>query len=132
MNNNDTKKHSPEQQEKQPEEQRQEYRLNNQLTVIIELDSPADSEPTLVVSNSLDISANGLRAIAPQAVPTDNILRCCIRDAASDRQFLLVTEVKWCRPYGDDGDFLIGLSLFDSAGTDIVEWKEFIAQRCAD
>ncbi len=132
MNNNDTQKHSPEQQEKQPEEQRQEYRLNNQLTVIIELDSPADSEPTLVVSNSLDISANGLRAIAPQAVPTDNILRCCIRDATSDRQFLLVTEVKWCRPYGDDGDFLIGLSLFDSAGTDIVEWKEYIAQTCAN
>jgi hypothetical protein len=113
-------------------EQRQEYRLNNQLTVIIELDSSADGEPTLVVSNSLDISANGLRAIAPQAVPTNNILRCCIRESHSDRQFLLVAEVKWCQPYGHAGDYIIGLSLFDSEGTDIVMWKEFIAQSVTD
>ena len=112
-------------------EQRQEYRLNNQLAVIIELDSSADQEPTLVISRSLDISANGLRAIAPSAIPTDNILRCCIRDAVSDQQFLLVTEVKWCRPHETTGDYLIGLSLFDSEGTDILQWKEFIA-RCCD
>jgi hypothetical protein len=124
MNNNE--------QQKPHQEQRQEYRLNNQLTVIIELDSSADGDPTLVVSNSLDISANGLRVIAPQAVPTDNILRCCIRDAASDSQFLLVTEVKWCQPYGAEGDYLIGLCLFDSEGTDIVMWKEFIAQSVTD
>lgn len=112
-------------------DQRQEYRLDNQLTVIIELDSSASGEPTLVVSKSLDISANGLRAIAHQAVATDIILRCCIRDETSDRQFLLVTEVKWCRPH-EDGDYLIGLSLFDSDGTDIVKWKEYIAQSCTD
>lgn len=112
-------------------DQRQEYRLDNQLTVIIELDSSASGEPTLVVSKSLDISANGLRAIAHQAVATDIILRCCIRDETSDRQFLLVTEVKWCRPH-EGGDYLIGLSLFDSDGTDIVKWKEYIAQSCTD
>ena len=111
-------------------DQRQEYRLDNQLTLIIELDSSANGEPTLVVSKSLDISANGLRAIAHDAVATDIILRCCIRDEASDLQFLLVTEVKWCRPH-TNGDYLIGLSLFDSDGTDIVKWKEYIAQRCA-
>ena len=110
-------------------DQRQEYRLDNQLTVIIELDSSDTGEPTLVVSKSLDISANGLRAIAHEAVATNIILRCCIRDERNDRQFLLVSEVKWCRPH-TDGDYLIGLSLFDSDGTDIVEWKEFIAQRC--
>ncbi|WP_062059376.1 PilZ domain-containing protein [Cellvibrio sp. OA-2007] len=112
-------------------DQRQEYRLDNQLTVIIELDSSDAGEPTLVVSKSLDISANGLRAIAHEAVATDIILRCCIRDEKHDRQFLLVSEVKWCRPHSD-GDYLIGLSLFDSDGTDIVKWKEYIAQSCAD
>lgn len=111
-------------------DQRQEYRLDNQLTVIIELDSSANGEPTLVVSKSLDISANGLRAIAHEAVATDIILRCCIRDEAADIQFLLVTEVKWCRPHSD-GDYLIGLSLFDSDGTDIVKWKEYISRSCA-
>lgn len=112
-------------------DQRQEYRLDNQLTVIIELDSSDTGEPTLVVSKSLDISANGLRAIAHEAVATDIILRCCIRDERNDRQFLLVSEVKWCRPHSE-GDYLIGLSLFDSDGTDIVKWKEYIAQSCAD
>ncbi len=112
-------------------DQRQEYRLDNQLTIIIELGSSANGEPILVVSKSLDISANGVRAIAHEAVATDIILRCCIRDEANDRQFLLVTEVKWCRPH-TDGDYLIGLSLFDSDGTDIVEWKEYIAQTCAN
>jgi len=113
-------------------DQRQEYRLDNQLTVIIELGSSANGEPILVVSKSLDISANGMRVIASEAIETDIILRCCIRDAQNDRQFLLVTEVKWCRPHESDGDYLIGLSLFDSDGTDIVQWKEFIAQICAD
>lgn len=112
-------------------DQRQEYRLDNQLTVIIELDSSDTGEPTLVVSKSLDISANGLRAIAHEVVATDIILRCCIRDEKNDRQFLLVSEVKWCRPHSD-GDYLIGLSLFDSDGTDIVKWKEYIAQSCTD
>ncbi len=124
MNNNETQKAAT------AMEQRQEYRLNNQLTVIIELDSSADEEPTLVISSSLDISANGLRAIAPSAIPANNILRCCIRDAVSDQQFLLVAEVKWCRPYETSSDYLIGLSLFDSEGTDILHWKEFIAHCC--
>ena len=49
-------------------DQRQEYRLDNQLTVIIELGSYANGDPILVVSKSLDISANGLRAIASEAI----------------------------------------------------------------
>lgn len=112
-------------------DQRQEFRLDNQLSVIIELGSSDNGEPILVVSESLDISANGLRTIAHEAVAADIILRCCIRDEKNDRQFLLVAEVKWCQAY-TNGDYLIGLSLFDSYGTDIVKWKEYIAQTCGD
>ena len=93
--------------------------LKNTITVV---GAHAEGEVGRVITSGV---------IAPHAVPTDNILRCCIRDAESDRQFLVVTEVKWCRPYNAGGDYLIGLSLFDSEGTDIVEWKEFIAQACA-
>lgn len=110
-------------------DQRQELRLNNQLTVIVELDSSDSGEPTLVVTKTLDISANGMRVIAHEPIASDIILRCCIRDTETDQQFLVVTEVKWCKPHDTEGDYLIGLSLFDSEGTDIVEWKEFIAQR---
>lgn len=107
---------------------RQEYRLNNQLTVVLELGSQDNGEPILLVSQSVDISANGLRVIADRAVDSDYILRCCIRHPPTDTQFLLVGEVKWCLPQEDEGDFLIGLSLFESDGTDILQWKEFIAQ----
>lgn len=111
-------------------EQRQEFRLDNQLTVILELNSSTNGEPTLVITKSLDISANGLRVISSEAVETDIILRCCIRPADESRQFLLVTEVKWCSSQTDSGDYLLGLSLFDSEGTDIVAWKEYIGEIC--
>jgi PilZ domain len=113
-------------------EQRQELRLNNQLNVIIELGTEEKSEPVLAISQSLDISANGLRVIAHQAIPTECILRCVIRDPENDIQFLLITEVKWCRPYEVEGDYLIGLSLFDAEDTDIVEWKTYIANCCEE
>lgn len=107
---------------------RQEYRLNNQLTVVLELGSLDNGEPILVVSQSLNISANGLRVIADRAVESDTILRCCIRHPPTDTQFLLVGEVKWSQPQDEHGDYLIGLSLFESDGTDILQWKEFIAR----
>lgn len=107
---------------------RQEYRLNDQLTVVLELGTQDNGEPILLVSQSLNISANGLRVIADRPVEGNCILRCCIRHTQTDRQFLLVGEVKWCMPYNDEGDSLIGLSLFESEGTDIMQWKEFIAQ----
>ena len=112
----------------QGDELRQEYRLNNQLTVVLELGTRDDGEPILLVSQSLDISANGLRVIADRSVGGNSILRCCIRHPPTDTQFLLVGEVKWCLPYNEEGDYLIGLSLFESEGTDIVQWKEFIAR----
>ena len=112
----------------QGDELRQEYRLNNQLTVVLELGTRDDGEPILLVSQSLDISANGLRVIADRSVGGNSILRCCIRHPPTDTQFLLVGEVKWCMPHNEEGDYLIGLSLFESEGTDIVQWKEFIAR----
>lgn len=107
---------------------RQEYRLNNQLTVVLELGSLDNGDPILVVSQSLDISANGLRVVADRAVDSNTILHCCIRHTPTDTQFLLVGEVKWTQPQDEHGDYLIGLGLFESDGTDIAQWKEFIAR----
>ena len=112
----------------QSEEQRQEYRLNTQLTIFIELVAAIDTSPgTIVISKSLDISANGLRVISNSDIPTGNILNTCIQLENSENRFILITEVKWSRPYENNGEFLIGLSLFESENTDIQAWKEFIA-----
>lgn len=111
------------------DEQRQEYRLTHSLAVFIELGG-TDDKPALVASQSLDISANGLRVIADQPLPQGSILRSCVQTSA--RRFVLVTEVKWSQPWQSAGEYLVGLALFESDDTDIQEWKEFIVTLCAD
>lgn len=112
------------------QDQRQEYRLETELTVFIELGSADDSEPTMVISHSRDISANGLRVITDRALPVDSILRSCVQ--SDTQRFMLITEVKWLQPWLNEGEYLVGLALFESEDSDIQAWKEFIAQQCAN
>lgn len=106
------------------DELRQEYRLDARETVYLE---QAGSE--LLISTSLDISANGLRVITDIPLPEGSIVHSGVQ-LKSGEHFVLVCEVKWAQPYGDQGEFLVGLSLFESEGTDIQRWKEMIAARC--
>lgn len=113
-------------------DKRQEYRLNQQETVYIELTSsaPGDETPSdIVISNSVDISANGLRVITDRDLMPGSILRACVQFRDSSERFLLVTEVKWCRPHDYAGEYVVGLALFESEGTDIQRWKEIIGER---
>jgi len=112
------------------EDQRQEYRLEIQLTVFLELGDDAHSEAAIVISRSLDISANGLRIITDRELIPGSILRSCVQTQDIDKRFMLITEVKWLRPWQNVGEFLVGLALFESENSNIQEWKEFIAQQC--
>jgi hypothetical protein len=112
------------------EDQRQEYRLETQLTVFLELSDEQDQEPTIVISRSLDISANGLRIITDRELTPGSILRSCIQNQNATQQFTLITEVKWLQPWTNPNEFLVGLGLFESEDSNIVEWKEFIASEC--
>lgn len=116
-------------------EQRQEYRLTTVFTIFIELPSAeADGEAPMIISRSLDVSANGMRVIADRELPVGSILRTCVQENlqhADSHHFILISETKWARPYGEQGEFLMGLSLFESEDSDIVRWKEFVAQCCA-
>ena len=110
------------------EDQRQEYRLETQLTVFLELGDEVQNETSIVISRSLDISANGLRIITDRELIPGSILRSCVQTQEIDKRFMLITEVKWLQPWQNPGEFLVGLSLFESENSDIQEWKEFIAQ----
>jgi len=112
------------------EEQRQEYRLETQLIVFLELGEENDQQPTIVISRSLDISANGLRIITDRELTPGSILRSCIQNRDATQQFTLITEVKWLQPWHNPNEFLVGLALFESEDSNIVEWKEFIASEC--
>jgi len=113
-----------------PENQRQEYRLATQLTVFIELGDEKSNDPIIVISRSLDISANGLRIITDRELPVGSIVRSCVQSLDIEQRFLLITEVKWSQPWQESGEFLVGLALFDSQDSHIQEWKEFIAGQC--
>lgn len=110
------------------EELRQEDRLDTPMTVFIELIAADNHVPaTIVISHSLDISANGLRVITDRELPVGSIFHNCIQCNDSMQRFVLSSEVKWCRSYLHLGEYLIGLSLFESEDTDIQAWKEFIS-----
>ena len=111
-------------------ELRQEYRLDTPLTVFIELIAATiDTPATIVVSKSVDISANGLRVITDREMPIGSILSSCVQLNESGRRFMLSTEVKWSQTHLKTDEFLIGLALFESEDTDIQAWKEFIAEQ---
>jgi hypothetical protein len=108
------------------DELRQEYRINTPLTVFIELMAADMHSPaTIVISQSVDISANGLRIITDRDLPVGSILSSCVQLDNYEQRFLLSTEVKWSRNHKDE--YIIGLALFESEGTDIQAWKEYIA-----
>jgi Tfp pilus assembly protein PilZ len=109
-------------------DQRQEYRFNTPLTVFLELvAADNNSSATIVICQSLDISANGLRVITDRELPEGSILQSCVQLKDASQRFILSTEVKWSQPYKNNGEFLIGLALFESENTNIQEWKEFVA-----
>lgn len=116
------------------DELRQEYRLVVQELVYLE-QPQGDGPASLLVSTSLDMSANGLRVVADLPLPDGCITQACVQLKSGER-FVLVCEVKWSQPYlrsgasQDSGEYLLGLSLFESEGTDIQQWKEMIARRC--
>lgn len=112
------------------EDQRQEYRLGTQLTVFLELGDEQGDEPMIVISRSLDISANGLRIITDRELTSGSILRSCVQTQDLAKRFMLITEVKWSQPWQNPGEFLVGLALFESEDSNIVEWKQFIASEC--
>lgn len=106
-------------------ELRQEFRLSAQETVFIET-----APDCIIISNSVDISANGLQIKIDQELPIGSIHQTSVQLDNPDFRLQLVTEVKWIKPAAEDDEFLIGLALFESEGTDIKQWKEMIAERC--
>jgi hypothetical protein len=111
-------------------EKRQETRLTAQETLFLELSLPnaADQAPTMVVCNTIDISANGLQVAMDNTLPAGSIHQLGIELENPPQRFHLVGEVKWCRPHDSSG-YLIGFALYESDDTDIEAWKQAMAER---
>lgn len=113
-------------------EQRQEYRLNSHETVFIELASatPDGTEAAeILVSNSVDISANGLQVAVNQPLEIGRILQVSIHLDDLTNPVHLVTEVKWVTHDDNKAHWMVGLALLESDDTRLADWKQLISQR---
>lgn len=109
---------------------RQEMRLNQRETIFIEVHTSYPSSPAntkLLICNSLDLSANGIRAQIDEAVPINAIYQLCVEIHSSGEKLYLAAQVKWVRPAEDGQGFEVGLAIFESDDTDIEAWKRHIA-----
>jgi hypothetical protein len=107
---------------------RLETRLDIEATIFIEIiASDSKSEGSVIMCNSLDLSANGLQVIVDEEISMGTILRLCIDLKDADPIFL-VAEVKWQRTDEETSGFRIGFLLFESDDTDIQRWKELVAE----
>ncbi|QGX39882.1 PilZ domain-containing protein [Permianibacter aggregans] len=70
-----------------------------------------------------DISAGGFRAQVPVALDQGAILHVVIEAGEPKIHFLLVAELRWCRPEGEG--FAVGFELVDARDSDYEVWQRF-------
>ncbi len=117
-------------------EYRSELRLERHELIYIEVISASfdmDDSASIVISSTVDISANGLQVNMDQPLPVGSILRLCVQPRDSGQRIHLVGEVMWVKPQDDDRkQFRAGFALYESDGTDILAWKQHITQWLVD
>lgn len=108
---------------------RSELRLDGTLAIFVEVRSaePSGDLPAEIVACSgIDLSANGMQVEIDRPLQVGSILRIGADPRGSTPVMYVVGEVRWARQTAN-GNWAIGFSFFDSDGTDIIEWKQFIA-----
>lgn len=106
------------------DEKREEARLNVAANIFIETVSQepgSKQEAQVVECECVDLSANGLQVLVPESLKQGAIHTLIIDIHNDPKVYRLTAEVKWVKPY--KADFLTGLMLYDSEGTEIIDWK---------
>ncbi|MCC7517393.1 MAG: PilZ domain-containing protein [Pseudomonadales bacterium] len=115
--------------------QRSELRVCQELAVFVETYSSPSGEwrrPNVVVSKTVDLSANGLQIVMDKPVAPGGVLQLCVEFVGEPTHYHLTGEVKWVAKVGRENDFLVGFMLLESDQTDIEAWKYRIAQMVSD
>ena len=115
----------------QDHEDRVETRLQLEATIFVEiLASDSNNAGSVLMCNSLDLSANGLQVVVDDEMPAGSIFRLCM-DLRDAEPIFLVAEVKWQRQDPASDGFRIGFLLFESDDTDIKQWKKLVTDMLA-
>jgi len=120
------------------EERREETRLNRSAILYVETVSSApDSNdgPIVVACKTVDFSANGIQVEMNEELTAGAIHQMALDLPSSKERFQLTGEVRWVRPLSVDettdnaseNAYVAGIMLFDSEGTEIIDWKLAIA-----
>lgn len=87
---------------------------------------PGSGEPTEVLRcEALDVSANGLQVLLDSPLMVGAIHTLIVEIYRSEASFKLIAEVKWQKRCAEG--YHVGLVLFESEGSAIVDWKLAIA-----
>ncbi len=76
-------------------------------------------------SESVDVSASGLRIVLNQAVEVNSILDVWVNLHDKNKRFFLTGNVCWCKELEDSDSYQAGLMLHESAEevTDLTDWQ---------
>jgi hypothetical protein len=110
--------------------QRTELRVCKEMAVFVETYSSPTGEsrsPNIVISKTVDVSANGLQIVMDKPAAPGSILQLCVEFGGEPRHYRLTGEVKWVAQVDRENDFLVGFLLLESDQTDIEAWKERVA-----
>jgi hypothetical protein len=106
------------------DERRAEARLNLDATIYIETESrePGDARPPeILYCEAVDLSANGMQVVVDRRLIEGAIHTLVVDIARNHERYQLISEVRWVRPHARG--FLAGLSLYESDGSEIIDWK---------
>ena len=112
------------------DEKREETRLTLDADIYIETVSPEPGENTLseiVKCECIDLSANGLQVSLKSKLVPGAIHALIVEINHPKHVFKLTAEVKWVKPSSNDA-YVTGLFLYDSDGTEIIDWKFMMAE----
>lgn len=112
------------------DERREESRLNRTAMLHVETVSaiPGSLENAEIIHcNTLDFSANGLQVQMDKPLTAGAIHQMTLELSNSDLRFELTGEVRWVRLSNTGSGYVAGIMLFNSEGTEIIDWKLAIA-----
>lgn len=109
-------------------------RLAGKATVFMEWPPAAEfptSAPSILVCNSMDFSALGLRVCVDTAIDAGSILQLGLQLPASQHTLYVVGEVRWCHYHEAERVYWVGFELLESDGTDIATWTALLKKLTA-
>ena len=113
-------------------EQRRQPRLDERSTIFIEVlasSDPGTAQESILICNSIEISAGGVRVCVDEEFESGAILQLGIELPDLEEPIYVVGEVRWCKPAPPpDQGYNVGFKLLDGSGTDYEIWNQLLKE----